>query len=73
MPAAKRKPGSGIRWKQQPLWAFYTSTGVGFLMYQDERGHSVASGEVAIQRWRALGMPNVASYAHAVQLGLVTP
>ena len=60
------------RRKIEPLFAFYDRSGLGFLMYQDDRGWPVAEGEIAIQRWKALGMPNVASLGHARQLGLMT-
>lgn len=56
--------------RRYPLFAFYDFKGSGFLMYQDEKGHPVARGEMALRRWREMGSPHVASYGHAVTLGL---
>lgn len=65
------KRSAKARRKIEPLFAFYDHSGIGFLMYQDERGWPVAEGEIAIQRWKAIGMPFVASLGHAKSLGLV--
>ncbi len=54
-----------------PCFAFYDLRCMGFLMYQDGEGQPVARGEIALQRWRDLGRPNVTSLAEAERLGLV--
>ena len=54
-----------------PCFAFYDSTGLGFLMYQDANGRPVAEGVKALEAWRRLGCPHVSSYSHAQQLGIV--